>query len=971
MPGNNCTVPTSNPRSLTPRCKISECNKSIKLVHNNIQGMLGKELFIELFLNSEDVNILCLTEHWLKNDQLMFSFNNHHLASSFNRENAIRGGSLILIQNGIKYKERTDIVTLSVERTIEIACIELEHLIVLSVYRPPNSSFDIFEKTMDVALSKIKCNKNVTVCGDFNVDLLVGSGNSSKLKSLFMCYNLGNLFLEPTRITETSATCIDNIYSNQRPKTKSIISKLDTDHLGQLAVFYTDDLVKTVKGDAQYVPLNEGRLERYRNNVITKLPNIVYYEDANLLYNSLFYLVKNEHDNVFTTKAIKKNHKMLFSDWATVGIYKSRQRLYELYEERCYNFGDSFRQYVRNYSKLFKRICTQAKSMYISNKISSSNNIVKTTWQIINNETGKTKQRNVEFKLNVSDRIVTQDVDVAESFEHFFSNIPVTVTRSLNSSPTLAESLLRQSMFECNVAFKFDHIDPVTILKSFKSLVIKKTADLDGLSVKTISSIVDHIAPHLACIFNKCVDEGLFPDLMKQSKVIPLFKSGSTDNPSNFRPISILPTLSKIFEKVMLNQLLAHFNINNLMHCKQFGFTRGRSTTEASVELIKYIYSAWEDSHDAIGVFCDLSKAFDCVCHKTLVRKLSHYGIKDAALKLLESYLSDRIQKVVVNGKRSSGSVVSMGVPQGSILGPFLFLVYINDLPLVVEDKHGIVLFADDTSLLFKVKRHSQTLDEVNIAISRVVEWFEANNLLLNENKTKCIRFSLPNVRHGVTDIFIKNERLNLEEKTLFLGVTLDSKLQWGPHLDRLAKKLSSAAYAVRRVRNVSDVDAARLVYFAYFHSLMSYGILLWGNAADANRIFVLQKRAVRGIYKLGPRESLRSRFKEINILTLASQFIYENLLYVKKNIHLFKKNSDVSKYNTRSRNKLVDNYSRLRKVKKSFMGQCIRFFNKVPIAIQEFPLYKFKKIIRQRLILKAYYTISDYLEDNNPWGSY
>ncbi|GBP74945.1 Probable RNA-directed DNA polymerase from transposon BS [Eumeta japonica] len=220
-------------------------------------------------------------------------------------------------------------------------------------------------------------------------------------------------------------------------------------------------------------------------------------------------------------------------------------------------------------------------------------------------------------------------------------------------------------------------------------------------------------------------------------------------------------------------------------------------------------------------------RAFDCVHHETLIGKLRHYGVTGRALDLLKSYLSNRVQRVDVNGKKSSGSIVHMGVPQGSILGPFS-LVYINDLPSLVKDAHEIVLFADDTSLLFKVKRQQPTYDDVNNAISKVEKWFTANNLLLNEMKTKCIRFSLPNVRHGSGTISVRNKELEFVNSTVFLGITLDDRLQWGPHISKLAKRLSSAAYAVKKMRNLSDVETARLVYFGCFHSLMSYGILLW-----------------------------------------------------------------------------------------------------------------------------------------------
>ncbi|CAF4832932.1 unnamed protein product [Pieris macdunnoughi] len=245
----------------------------------------------------------------------------------------------------------------------------------------------------------------------------------------------------------------------------------------------------------------------------------------------------------------------------------------------------------------------------------------------------------------------------------------------------------------------------------------------------------------------------------------------------------------------------------------------------------------------------------------------------------MESYLSDRIQKVNVNGAISQGSSVTMGVPQGSILGPFLFLVYINYLPFIVKELHEIVLFADDTSLLFKVKRRNPSLDNVNSAISSVVHWFNTNNLNLNEKKTKCVKFVTTNVNSSHSQIIIKDEEIDFVDNAVFLGITLDSKLQWDRHIEGLSNRLSSAAFAVKKIRDLTDENTAKLVYFSYFHSIMSYGVILWGNAADIKSIFVVQKRAIRAICGLSPRESVRRKFKELHILTLASRYIYENIL--------------------------------------------------------------------------------------------
>lgn len=355
--------------------------------------------------------------------------------------------------------------------------------------------------------------------------------------------------------------------------------------------------------------------------------------------------------------------------------------------------------------------------------------------------------------------------------------------------------------------------------------------------------------------------------------------------------------------------------------------------------------------------------------HRTLILKLKHYGIRGRSIDLVNSYLSNREQKVTIDTVTSTGSFVKMGVPQGSILGPFLFLVYINDLPYMINDTGtNIVLFADDTSLIFKINRKDMDIVEPNNTLHVLSDWFSANNLLLNAGKTKCIRFSAPNVTKIGTNIILDGKMLNLVPSTVFLGVTLDAKLQWGPHIEALAGKLSSAAFAIRKIRQVTDEATARLVYFAYFHSIMSYGILLWGSAADVETIFILQKRAVRAIYNLGPRDSLRELFKEINILTLPSLYIYQNILYTRKNMASFQKKSDIHNLNTRHKDKLAVPGFRLTKTSKSFMGNCVRFFNKIPSSIKDLPDARFKTVIKRILISKAYYSLKHYVDDKDAW---
>ncbi|XP_052752361.1 uncharacterized protein LOC128200988 [Galleria mellonella] len=727
---------------------------------------------------------------------------------------------MIIARNNIKVKERADIVRLSIECCIELSCIELENYILICVYRPPNSDYNVFEGVMEDILKKVfNSIKKIIVCGDFNVDILCNTPTCTKIISLFQSFDLCHVFHEPTRVTATSATCLDNVFCNCEYTEKFIINKLPSDHCGQVVKF-SSQINKVNNNKKSKRQINVYNINKYKSAIKNKLDLLLQSSNnPDYLYTKLINILSGEYEQFFKKKEVHVKSK--FTEWATVGILKSRNILFDLYDQKKYRFDDKFTTYVKNYSKIFKKVCIMAKSNYFNKQIKQSSDKIKTIWSIINKETGRSKIACNQFTLNYDNKLITTTKDVVNIFEDFFANIPIDITSSLDSSQSRAKKLLETNIGCCSLRFKFSHVSPFHIIKIFKQLNLKNTEDLWGMSVKVVSSFIDIVAPYLATIFNKCIDNGVFPHLMKFSKLIPLFKSGDKFEPGNYRPISILPVLSKVFEKIMLNQMLHHFRVNGLLHSQQYGFTAGKSTTDAGVALMTHIFESWERSQDALGVFCDLSKAFDCVDHKTLLYKLEHYGI------------------------------------------------------------------------------------------------------------------------------------------------TVDSKLQWGPHISKLASRLSSAAYAIRRIRQLTDVATAKLVYFSYFHSIMSYGILLWGKAADINTIFVLQKRAIRSIYGMGSRESLRQCFKDSNILTVTSQYIYENIMYTRKNLASFKKLKDCTSRNLRNINKLILPKCRLHKISNSFYGNCIRFYNKLPESALNLTERQFKSYIKQFLCKKAYYRIDEFIDDN------
>lgn len=400
--------------------------------------------------------------------------------------------------------------------------------------------------------------------------------------------------------------------------------------------------------------------------------------------------------------------------------------------------------------------------------------------------------------------------------------------------------------------------------------------------------------------------------MSKKTLVTPVFKKGDSNMPENFRPIAIVPIISKLIETCIVRQFYDFFSDKNLLYVNQFGFMPKGSTTKAVEKVVEFVLNGFENNLVVGGSLLDLSKAFDTVSHSILCKKLEYYGIQNVALNLIVSYLSDRTQVVKIDKSFSSPNKVIAGVPQGSVLGPFLFVVFVNDF--YVNVPCFSVLYADDTTLLSSDKDFNNIKNKLQCSIDQARLWYNSNQLGLNESKTVNILFSLKNA--------VGSEFSNLLEPAKLLGITLDSKLGWNPHVDVLCKKLARVTYLIRKLKDCVSLDVLLLAYYGLFNCHLNYGLRLWGNCADVNRVFVWQKKVIRCIVGLNNRNSCKESFINLKIMTLPSMYVYCNLMYVRENIDNFSKHYQSHDYNTRNKHNLVTPSIRLHKSYKSHSYQ-------------------------------------------------
>ena len=468
-------------------------------------------------------------------------------------------------------------------------------------------------------------------------------------------------------------------------------------------------------------------------------------------------------------------------------------------------------------------------------------------------------------------------------------------------------------------------------------------------------------------ICNAALKDGVFPDRLKYATVKPVYKKGSKQDLSNYRPISLLPVFSKVLEKIIYVRLYNHLLKNKILSLHQFGFREHFSTNQAIFSLVNTILEAQNKNHKVGGIFCDLHKAFDSVNHEILLKKLQFYGIVGKFYMLIKSYLDNRYQKVDWNKHYSTWDKIRCGVPQGSILGPLLFLIYVNDLPLINKDikDHEIILYADDTSVIITAPNHMELNTQANLLFYKINTWFQNNLLLLNLDKTLYTDFS-PNFAITRMDT-IQYNNTNLTKVPLikFLGLMIDSNLTWNQHVDLVLRRLSSAGYALNCVKYTLPIDILKLIYFANIQSIMSYGIIFWGASTTASQVFLIQKKTLRIIYRIKPRESCRKLFCENQIMTFYSLYLYSLALFVANNKDLFDTNNIFHQYNTRTNKNLHLPSIHLMKYAKGPYVNGIKVFNHLPENIKnlECSPAKFKNALKIFFYQHPFYSVKEYFE--------
>jgi hypothetical protein len=629
-----------------------------------------------------------------------------------------------------------------------------------------------------------------------------------------------------------------------------------------------------------------------------------------------FKLLYDLHLPLKTVKFNKNCHKI--SGFMTNGLLISRRNKDDLYKKHITSPSQSNTDRYRSYRNLYNKLIRASKKLHIENQLKTNKKNPKKIWDILReNSMGKKNTEKIE-RVMTAGGPVSDNQAIANEFNKFFSSIGTKISNDVNPSSKKPEDFL--NLHNAPPPLELGPISHAEFINIINSLEPKPSCDIDGISNRLVKFLKFELAPPLLHIFNLSITNGKFPSKLKTSRTVPIFKSGDRLLCDNYRPISLLPTLSKILEKAVASRLTTHLKENGLLCPNQFGFQEKTSTVHHLLKLTNYITKELNKKNFVVGVFLDLRKAFDVVPHDILLLKLSKLGINGTALDWFKSYLGGRKQKVEINGALSDIAFIIISILQGSILGPILFLCFINDLPSCVD--LFTLLFADDTASLSSGPELRPLLNKVNTELKKIAAWFRANKMAVNVSKTKYIIFKSRGRKIDINDeegIFyddnddsephdpkkvvrldrVFNDNPVHSDRTYkLLGIYLDEHLSFDAHCNHVCNKVAQSNYIINRSKHFLPLNSLRTLYFALIHSHLLYCLPIYSCTSHKNlkKLALSQKKAIRIICNAGYRDHTTPLFIKTKILPLTQLITYTQGLLTHSIVH---KHSPPTLHNT------------------------------------------------------------------------
>ena len=955
------------------KAELGPIEHDLTVMHVNSRSLSPKLEEIHSLLIQLPVKILAISETWLDQSTPPALPDYNFVHKPRNREG---GGIALFIRKEFQFHIFEPTNNCSTHTTYEslFICIPQSKgtdLIVGVIYRPPGTSVTLFNDEFNVLLAEItNSKKDIILAGDFNIDLLKAEDHepTKMFYNYLTSYQILPTILKPTRITDLTSSLIDNIFTNKWNKVNisSIIVTDISDHL-PIMVRLNLNMPKCNKMET----LNQRKTGKQEMEYFQSLLNEINWteitaacanEDANMAYNKFIVNYKNAYNKAFPLYSPTKSRKRQNNQpWMTSGLLNSCKKKNKLYLKFIKQPNETNKKNFIIYRNKFKTLKKKAELLYYEIEFQKYNNNLKKQWQIIRSIL-KTDNKSSRIDLVDSNGVIIDDDEtIANKFNSYFTSIPQNLAEKIPSSPNSYNKYMKTP---CDNSLALYLTNPEEIINISHAIKPTHSSGLDGIDPMIALPLIKSIAQPLSEIINCSFSTGVVPCELKLAKIVPIFKQGNKEDLTNYRPISVLPVFSKILEKIMYERLNNHLIKNDILYSMQHGFRSGHSTAMSLINLQEQITTAIDNNEFSVGIFIDLAKAFDTVDHGILLKKLQHYGIRGVTHQWFDSYLTNRNQQVICNGILSKFQQVKYGVPQGSNLGPLLFLIYINDLPNT-STILSFIIFADDTNVFYSHKSLYELYQIINHEITYVVDWFRINKLSLNINKTNFILFRshrklIPEIS---IQLLIDGNVIPQVSSAKFLGVCIDQHLNWSEHIKLISMKIAKNAGILNRLASYLPQKVLLNLYYSLIYPYLAYGNIVWGSnyMYRLHKINILQKRAIRIIARVLPTTHTSQFFSRFKILRLnqintiqISEFMYRHKHKLLPSVFndYFNITSDTHTYFTRQVESYRGIFARTNTRLFALRSTGPSVWNNIPVSTRHLPnLNLFKKSMRALLL--------------------
>ena len=835
-PGPSSTSSSDSVSGSTSNMSTSILNSfstghNLSFVHYNIQSISSKLdlLHAELF----HFDILAFTETWLsasvETDDLMLE--SYNKPERKDRVGDPHGGVMLYVKETIFYKRREDLEIRGLENIwIELANNHKRNLFGI-FYRPPNSDANYFSNIEDsLALAVDTAISDIIVTGDFNLNIL-SARTSRKIESLCLQFSFFQSIDQPTHFTENSSSLIDLLLVSN--KDHLLLSGVGDPFLNQelryhcpiYGIFkFSKPRVKTFLRHVWYY--ERGDFNLFRDKASTLDWGSLQSSDINIYADNI-----NTAINSMATECIPSRHvqiKPLDPPWLTASLkrhIRKRKRAYR--KAKITNLDSHWKKFKKLRNMVITMIRNSKKSYYnkLADRLQSSTLSTKDWWSTLKSFINSNSNSSIP-PLEYGNKIYTNESDKANIFNKYFQS--QTILDETNAvPPDIAPPDLNSEL--TNIV-----LTPLEVESVLKTLTVGKASGPNGLSNRVLKELSVQLSIRFCSLFNQSLQTGFLPSFYKEANVCPVPKKGYLSVVSNHRPISLLNAEAKVFERLVFKYLFNHLRDNNLLSSLQSGFIPGDSTVNQLTFLYNTFCQALDSGKEVRAVFCDISKAFDRVWHVGLLHKLRAAGVTGEILNWFNNYLSDRKQRVVLSGAVSDWLFIRAGVPQGSILGPLLFLLYINDI--VTDIGSNIRLFADDTSLYIVVDDPSDAANCLNTDFDKISRWAATWLVSFNPAKTESLLISRKLNRPQHPALSMHNHQIIEVDHHKHLGVYLSNDCTWHHHINYIKEKAWFRVNTMRRLKFKLDRKSLEIIYTAFIRPVLEYSDVIWDNCTECEK---------------------------------------------------------------------------------------------------------------------------------------